>query len=142
MSVRRALQLFLMFFAVAGGTALAAEPVKVVYQFSEGLEQAKRGLNNIKNHLAAEPGVKIVAVAFGPGVDFLVEGAEDKNKNPFNISVEDLAARGVEFRVCNNTLTAFKIDKNRILPQATIVPAGVAEIARLQSKEGYAYIKP
>ena len=142
MSMRKALQFMVLFFAFAAGTAFAADTIKVVYHFSEGLEQASRGLNNIKNHLAAEPGVKIVAVAYGPGINFLVEGAEDKNKNPYNINVEELAAKGVEFRVCNNTLTAFKIDKSKLLPQATIVPAGVAEIAKLQAKEGYAYLKP
>lgn len=142
MSMRKALQFMVLWFAFAAGTAFAADTIKVVYHFSEGLEQASRGLNNIKNHLAAEPGVKIVAVAHGRGIDFLIEGAEDKNKNPYNITVEDLAAKGVEFRVCNNTLTAFKIDKSKVLPQATIVPAGVAEIARLQNKEGYAYLKP
>jgi intracellular sulfur oxidation DsrE/DsrF family protein len=35
-----------------------------------------------------------------------------------------------------------KIDRKRVIPEATIVPSGVAEVARLQSQEGYAYIKP
>ena len=43
---------------------------------------------------------------------------------------------------CNNTLEGRKIDRKRILPEATVVPSGVAEVARLQSQEGYAYIKP
>ncbi len=63
----------------------------------------------------------------GPGIDFLLEGAKDKNGNPFDAIVDTLQAKGVEFRVCNNTLVSRKIDKGRVIPQATIVPSGVAE---------------
>ena len=47
----------------------------------------------------------------------------------------------MEFRVCNNTLKSRHIDPKRVIPEATIVPSGVAEIARLE-KEGYVYLKP
>jgi intracellular sulfur oxidation DsrE/DsrF family protein len=118
------------------------EPIKVVYHLSEGLEQATHALRNIRNHLGADPKAKIVVVAHAAGVDFLLEGAEDKNKNPYNVAVEDLAMQGVEFRVCELTLQSRGIDKSRLLPEVKIVPSGVAEIARLQAREGYAYIRP
>jgi intracellular sulfur oxidation DsrE/DsrF family protein len=35
-----------------------------------------------------------------------------------------------------------KIDESRLLMEAKVVPSGVAEVARLQAKEGYAYLKP
>ena len=35
--------------------AHAKDPVKTVYHMSEGIPQASRGLNNIRNHLAADP---------------------------------------------------------------------------------------
>jgi uncharacterized protein len=122
--------------------AAAEEPDKVVYHVSEGNEQATRALRNIANHLSVDPTAKIVVVTHGAGVDFLLEGATDKNGNPYNIPVEDLASRGVEFRVCNITLTRDKIDPKRVLPEAKIVPSGVREVVRLQNKEGYAYLKP
>jgi uncharacterized protein len=53
-----------------------------------------------------------------------------------------LSMQGVEFRVCNFTLQTRKLDKAKVLPEAKIVPSGVAEIARLQAREGYAYIRP
>jgi intracellular sulfur oxidation DsrE/DsrF family protein len=142
MSMRKALQLVVLFFAFAAGTAIAADTVKVVYHFSDGLEQASNGLRNIKNHLSADPAAKIVVVAHFKGIDFLLEGAEDKNKNPYSVTVEELADKGVEFRVCNFTLQGRGIDKSKVLPQAKIVPSGVAEISMLQSKEGFAYLKP
>lgn len=142
MILRKALQFAILLAALAAGGALAADPVKVVYHFSDGLEQASNGLRNIKNHLSADPGAKIVVVAHFKGIDFLLDGAEDKNKNPYNVVVEELADKGVEFRVCNFTLQGRGIDKSKLLPQSKIVPSGVAEISKLQSQEGFAYLKP
>ena len=142
MSIRRAMQFAAFLVALVAGTAFAAGPVKVVYHFSEGLEQASNGLRNIRNHLSADPTAKIVVVAHYNGINFLLKGAEDKNKNPYNVIVEELVDKGVEFRVCNFTLQGRNIDKSQVLPEAKIVPSGVAEIARLQSEEGFAYLKP
>ncbi|WP_293370171.1 DsrE family protein [Nevskia sp.] len=122
--------------------ATVAEPVRVVYQFSDGAEQALRGLRNIHNHLNADPTAKIVVVAFGRGIDFLVDGANDANGQPFDASVAALTARGVEFRICANTLRALEISADKVNPEAVVVPSGVAEIARLQVREGRAYIRP
>lgn len=118
------------------------EPVRVVYQFSEGAEQALRGMRNIHNHLNADPTTKIVAVAFGRGIDFLIDGAKDANGQPFDASVAALTARGVEFRICANTLRALEIPAGKVNPEAQVVPSGVAEIARLQAREGHAYLRP
>jgi intracellular sulfur oxidation DsrE/DsrF family protein len=99
-------------------------------------------LHNISNHLNASPKAKIVVVAHGAGIDFLLDGAKDKNGNPYDIPIQELVDRKVEFRVCNNTLETRHIDKSKVIPEATIVPSGVAEISRLQYQEGYAYLKP
>jgi uncharacterized protein len=137
-SLRRA-ALALLFVA---GSALADGPIKVVYHFTEGLEQASRGLRNIQNHLNADPDAKIVAVGHGAGIDFMLDGAKDKNGAAYQVTIADLAMKGVEFRVCNNTLQSRKIDPNKVDPDAKVVPSGVAEIARLQAKEGFVYLKP
>ncbi len=125
----------------SGGKA-AAEPVKVVYHINEGLEQAANGLRNIRNHLSADPKAKIVVVTHFNGVDFLLDGAKDKNGNPFDAAVDDLSLKGVEFRVCNFTLQGRKIDRSRVHSEAKVVPSGVAEIGRLQAQEGFVYLKP
>ena len=122
--------------------AFAEEPVKVVYHFVDGIDQASRGLANIRNHLRAEPDTKIVAVANGDGIRFLLADAKERNGKPFDAAVADLAARGVAFRVCNNTLSAHNIPVSDVLPQAKIVPSGVVEVARLQAREGYVYLRP
>ncbi|MCP3019931.1 DsrE family protein [Cupriavidus basilensis] len=116
--------------------------VKVVYQLSEGTDQAVRAMANLRNHLNAAPDTKIVVVAFGYGVDFIVEGARDARGNTFEAAVGALASSGVEFRVCRNTLMARKIPESGLLMEAKVVQAGVVEVAKLQFDEGYAYIKP
>lgn len=128
--------------ACVGVSAMAAEGTKVVYHMVDGLDQAQRGLGNIRNHLRAEPDAKIVVVAHGEGINFLLEGAKDRNGRPFDAAVAALASQGVEFRVCNNTLEARNIPASKLVLEAKVVPAGVVEVANLQAKEHYAYLRP
>ena len=118
------------------------DPVKVVYHVSEGTDQATAALRNIRNHLAADPTAKIVVVTHAAGIDFLLDGAKDKNNNLFDANVQELVKQGVEFRVCRVTLDRRMIDPKRVIEEAKLVPSGVAEVARLQAKEGYVYLKP
>ena len=122
--------------------AQAQDGVKVVYHLMEGLPQATRAIGNIRNHLAAEPGTRIVVVTHGPGIDFLLDGAVDAQGRPYSGSVADLAGKGVQFEVCNNTLTVRNISKDKVAMEARIVPSGVAEVAKLQAKEGFVYLRP
>jgi hypothetical protein len=130
---------FLFTFSATGFAAEREE--KVIYHISDSAN-ARNALRNAMNHLSQSPKAKIVFVTHGAGIDFLIDGAVDKNGNPYDIDVEQLSAQHVEFRVCNNTLIGRHIDKSKLLPQTSIVPSGVAEVARLQIQEGYAYIKP
>ena len=117
-------------------------PVKVVYHMSEGIPQASRAINNIRNHLAADPTAKIVVVTHGLGIDFLLEGAVNQMEQPFAGAEADLAGKGVEFRVCNNTLVSRELDASKVAMEAKVVPSGVVETARLQAKEGFVYLRP
>jgi uncharacterized protein len=127
---------------LTGWQAQADDNVKVVYHLSEGTAQAARAVNNIRNHLAADPNAKIVVVAHGAGIEFLLQGAMTPANQPFSGSVGALASRGVEFRVCNNTLVTRKIDPSTIAMEAKVVPSGVSEVAMLQAKQGYVYLRP
>ena len=122
--------------------AAHAQDVKVVYHVNTGVDTAAGVLGNVRNHLSADPTVKIVVVTHGLGIDFLLDGAKDNKGREFSGVVADLAGKGVQFRVCNNTLTSRNIDANKVSMEAKIVPSGVAEVARLQAKEGYVYLKP
>lgn len=127
---------------IASHKAIAGDEVKVVYHMADGLDQARRAINYLRNHLRADPSAKIVLVGHDDGIDFMLEGAKDRNGNPFEVAIQDLASQGVEFRLCRNTLVARKIDPATVLPEATIVQSGVAEIARLQARENFSYLRP
>ena len=135
--------------ALLAGCAAAAGPIsdpvgpdKVVYHFNSGLEQATNGLRNIRNHLEVNPKAHIVVVAHAQGVDFLMKGVKDKNGNLYQDIVENLKSQGVGFDVCLITLRNRSLKKEQFIEEAGYVPSGVAEIARLQVREGYAYLRP
>jgi intracellular sulfur oxidation DsrE/DsrF family protein len=119
-----------------------AQDIQVVYHVNTGIESAASALGNVRNHLSADPKAKITVVTHGPGIDFLLEGAKDSKGREFSGLVGDLAGKGVQFRVCNNTLVSRNIDAGKVVMEAKIVPSGVAEVARLQAKEGFVYLKP
>jgi len=121
--------------------AAPAAPEKVVYHVNDS-DNAMAALRNIRNHLNASANTHIVVVTHGKGIDFLLNGAQDKNGNPYEPIVQSLKDQGVDFRVCNNTLKSRKLDSSAVLQEATVVPSGVAEIGRLQAREGYVYLKP
>jgi uncharacterized protein len=132
-------------FALAilvGATAHAAEPIKVVYHLSDGVEQAARAMQNIRNHLNADPTAKIAVVGHGKGIDFMLADAKTPNGGEFAALISGLAAQNVTFSACNNTLVGRKIDPSQLLLETQVVPSGVAEVARLQAREGYVYLRP
>ena len=141
---------FFIFVSFLGMSSLAAAqapasvegPDKVVYHFNEGLAQATNGLRNIRNHLEVNPKAKITVVAHALGVDFLMKGKKDANGNPYETIVQDLESQGVKFDVCLITLRNRKLSKDQFIDDVTYVPSGVAEIARLQQREGFAYLRP
>jgi intracellular sulfur oxidation DsrE/DsrF family protein len=128
--------------AAVAAPAIAADQIKVVYHMADGIDQASRGMANIRNHLRGEPNTRIVVVALGDGIQFLLTGARERNGKPFDAAVSALVAQGVEFRICGNTLSAHDVPMSRVLPEAKVVPAGVVEIARLQAREGFVYLRP
>ena len=119
-------------------------PDRVVYHIDNAAQQATKGLRNIRNHLDVAPDTQIVVVTHAEGVDFLMEGAKDKN-NPnvdYGALVSALKARHVRFEVCEITLKNRNLSKEQFSMDAQFTPSGVVRIGQLQSREGYAYIKP
>ena len=127
--------------ASTGDLAANSHPDKVVYHINDSTN-ATAALRNVGNHKDVNPEAQIVVVTHALGVDFLMEGAKDKNGNPYNVMVEGLVSRGVVFDVCEITLKNRKLERNQFIPEAVFVPSGVAEIGKLQARGGYAYLKP
>ena len=125
--------------AMASGAAAWAQAV--VYHVDDASVQALKALRNIRNHLDVDPSAKITVVTHANGVDFLMEGAKDRNDAAYAGPVAALAARGVKFEICEITLKNRNLNKDQFLQEAEFTPSGVVRLAKLQ-QQGAAYIKP
>ena len=125
-------------------SAIAAEPDKAVYHIDNAAVQATKALRNIRNHLDTVPSTRVVVVTHAEGVDFLFEGAKD-SKNPnidYGALVSSLKARGVRFEVCEITLKNRNLKREQFSLDAEFTSSGVARVTQLQTREGFAYLKP
>ena len=105
----------------------------------------KLALNNARNayDLYTERGeeVAIEIVAYSQGLHMLRD-----DTSPVKAEIRELRKKvpQVAFGACNNTKTAMEKREGKpvpIIPEATIVPAGVVRLVELQ-EDGYAYVKP
>lgn len=119
----------------------ARDAERYVYHVSDS-DNAAVALLNVRFHLDAAPRARFVVVTHNEGVDFLLREAKDDAGAPFAPRIAELAARGVEFRVCRNTLKLRDIPPSQVVALAQLVPSGIAEVGRLQTEEGFAYLKP
>lgn len=116
------------------------QTVKVIYHINDSEGQALGALRNMRNHLDAAPNTNIVVIAHAEGIDFLTNDYEETDTvSPL---VADLATRGVTFEVCEITMGRAGLTYDDFLLETDFTPSGVARIAELQAKDGYAYIKP
>ncbi len=124
-------------------TTQAPAPVqeKVVYHVNDS-SVARAAMRNALNHISASPDAKVVIVTHSKGIDFLLNDAKDDKGEPYQTQVAGLKEKGIDFRVCRNTLKSRNLDDSAVILDATVVPSGVAEIGRLQAKEGFVYLKP
>ena len=127
--------------SLTGCATTGDKQIKAVYHVNTDVDTIPAILNNVRNHMSADPTAKIIVVTHGKGINFLLQDAKDSQGHEFSGNVSDLVSKGVEFDVCNNTLVGRNIDPSRLLLEAKIVPSGVAEVAKLQAL-GYVYLKP
>ena len=140
MSIRSFLVSLVMLLGM--GSAMAQD--KVVYHFDNSDTQATAGLRTLRNYMDTAPDTKIIVVALGDGVRFLMEDAKDP-KNPniqYGPLISDLVAKGVKFEVCELTLRAMDMKKEQFVLDAGFTPSGVVRIGQLQYRDHYGYIKP
>lgn len=125
--------------ANADTAPVAAEP-RVLFKLNKA-EDAPTILRFVTNYLAVEPTARVAVVGYAGGIDFMLKGATDANGKPYEEQLATLAARGVAFKVCNNTLKARSLTVDSVSPSAAVVPGAVNEIIRLQTREHYAYFE-
>ena len=129
--------LFSTLILVCLSIVASAQSHKVVVQINTSDTLVWHGaLKNISNlQTALGPSTQIELVAHGAGISILVDG-----KTTQKAKITELAASGVLFKACENTIRERKIDRATILTQAGTVPSGVAEIV-LKQEAGWSYLK-
>lgn len=115
---------------------------KVVLQISDAAPDKQTLVlnvaNNVLNHYGQDK-VDLEVVAFGPGLKLLF--ADNANKD----RIKSLAAAGVRFSACENTVKAMTAQNGGVAPkllaEAQPTPAGIARIIDLEEK-GYHNVRP
>lgn len=129
--------LLLTLFVALISFASNAQTHKVVVQLNTSDTLVWHGaLKNISNlQTALGSNTQIELVAHGSGIGILIDG-----KTTQKAKIAELAASGVMFKACENTIRERKIDRATILIQAGTVPSGVAEVV-LKQEAGWSYLK-
>jgi len=83
---------------------------------------------------------KVIVVTHGPELRTFARENYEKYQGIID-KMAELAADGVEFKMCNNAMKAAGFESNDMHGFITVVPAGFPEIAYWQAK-GYRYINP
>jgi hypothetical protein len=104
-------------------------------------------LNNARNVIESyrdqHEDADVEIVAYGPGLNMLrddVSPVKDRIKQLREVSFPS----NLTFSACNNTKQAMEKHEGHpitIIPQATLVPAGVVRIMELQER-GWSYVRP
>jgi intracellular sulfur oxidation DsrE/DsrF family protein len=136
------------FLAASSARAEAGKPHRVVIQVDQNdPEVMNLALNNAKNVLemyrAKNEDAVVEIVAYGPGLHMLRD-----DTSPVKDRIKQMAELAfpstLTFSACNNTKQGMEKREGHpisIIPQATIVPAGVVRIMELE-EQGYSYVKP
>lgn len=136
--------LFSVFLTLVGSFTVQADSdfaeKHVVLQISDVSRQeiVLNVANNLQKHYGIDK-VAIEVVAFGPGLKTLFANNEITAPR-----IESLAANGVKFSACSNTIAAVKRKTGKepkINKHSVKVDAGVVRIMELVEK-GYTLIKP
>ncbi|WP_395617160.1 DsrE family protein [Aquirufa sp.] len=135
--MKKTLTLTLVFAFISLFAFAQNQTHKVVVQLNTSDTLVWQGaLKNISNlQTALGSSTQIELVAHGSGISILVDG-----KTTQKAKIAELAAMGVLFKACENTIRERKIDRATILPQVGTVPSGVAEVV-LKQEAGWAYLK-
>ena len=117
---------------------ISNEKHRVVFEVTMGgEEQWTAVLNNVANVQQAlgKEKTEIEVIAHGNGLGLLL-----KSNTALSDKLDPLAASGVVFAACENTMKKKNVRKDDLLPLATTVDSGVAEVVRKQ-EAGWSYVK-
>ncbi|MHB8252771.1 MAG: DsrE family protein [Acidiferrobacter sp.] len=113
----------------------------IVYQLNQAGHDYQQHILSSVQALLRRYGssIHIVVTCFGPGISVVLKEPVRPVAPGIRVGVASLHDYGVDFHGCGNTLRTLKLTRSALLPLATYVPMGAADLMELQHK-GYAYI--
>ena len=109
---------------------------KIVFQLTtDDTLTHKTLMKQLNNIISVAPDTKIEVVCHGPGLGMLVIG-----KTIVQEKIQLLKTKGVSFLACEFSMKERNISREKIIPEAGTVPAGIIEIVSRQ-EQGWSYIK-
>ncbi|MBI5040301.1 MAG: DsrE family protein [Gammaproteobacteria bacterium] len=120
---------------------LGAPTHKVVYQLNKADADYINGILFSVGEMLRRYGddIQIVITLFGPGIHLIAKQPGRPISPEARARAASLAAYGVEFHACGNTLKSLHWTAKDVLDYATVVDVGADDLMRLQ-EQGYAYI--
>ena len=117
-------------------TATEDKQHKIIFQLSIDDSVAHKALmKQLNNITTVAPGTKIEVVCHGPGLNMLVMG-----KTTVQDKIQQMKMRDIIFVACEFYMRERNIPKEKIIPEAGFVKAGIIEIVTKQ-EQGWSYIK-
>jgi uncharacterized protein len=109
---------------------------KIVFQLSTDDSLAHKSLmKQLNNIISITPDTKIEVVCHGPGLNMLVLGETTVQEK-----ILQMKMKGIVFVACEFSMSERNIPKEKIIPEAGFVKAGIIEIITKQ-EQGWSYIK-
>jgi len=121
---------------------LLGEPEhKVVYQFNKADPHYMQGVLFSVGEMLRKYGdnIHLVVTAIGPGIHILAKNPLRPVPDEVRQRVSSLAAYGVSFHACGNTMKTLDWSASDMLDFAEIVDIGADDLMQLQ-EQGYTYI--
>ena len=135
---RVSLGVYVALILAAGAWAQSPKIHRVVWELtSDSPEQWQATLNNVENLQKAfgKENTELEVVAHGKGLQALLKANTSSGER-----IAAIAASGVRFAACSNSMRRLGVTKADLLPAAQPVDSGVAEVVRKQ-EAGWAYLK-
>ena len=129
--------LTVVLIALAIEATSQAKPVKIVFDVTSADSLTHQAvLRHVSLMATAYPQSSFEVVVYGSAMPMFVKG-----KSTVATAIQKLEANPkVSFKVCEQTMARYKVDKSQLVANVGTVPDGILEIVNKQA-EGWGYIK-
>ncbi len=126
---------FFLSMVVSAQVFAQQQPKVIMHLQSSDTLVYKSVVNQVANLKKELPDAEIELMCHGPGIEFLLKG-----KSKYANKLDKLKLKGVTVVGCEFTMAQKNIKKEDLVPFATTVPFGIAEIVK-KEQDNWLYVK-